>query len=149
MALHVLIAGGGRVGAALAHRLRADGHHTTVVEIRSERFDELRSNSHGAVVCGDATDPAVLETAGVHTCDVVAAVTGSDVDNLVVAGLARFEFGAPRTVARVVDPEHAWLFTGDLGVDVAVDQADVIALLVAEELDLADLTRLVQGSNGA
>ena len=41
----------------------------------------------------------------------MAAVTGSDEVNLIVTSLARFEFGVPRTVARVNNPKNAWLFT--------------------------------------
>jgi trk system potassium uptake protein len=37
-----------------------------------------------------------------------------------------------RTIARVNDPHAAWLFTPALGVDRAVNQADLVAHLIAE-----------------
>jgi trk system potassium uptake protein len=64
----------------------------------------------------------------------VAAVSGDDADNLVVTALARFEYAAGRTIARIVDPVHAWLFDEGAGVDVAVDQAELLTRLIAHEV---------------
>ncbi len=41
MSLHVMIIGAGRVGAALARNLVADGHRVTVVEREPSRRDWL------------------------------------------------------------------------------------------------------------
>ena len=73
---------------------------------------------------GSGTDPVVLETSGIHQMDVVAAVTGKDEVNLVAASLARFEFNVPRVIARVNNPKNAWMFTDDMGVDAALNQAE-------------------------
>jgi len=70
---------------------------------------------------------------------VVAAVTGSDETNLVVTTLARYEFMIPRIIARVNHPKNAWLFTKDMGVDVAINQADLLADLIAEEMSMGDM----------
>jgi trk system potassium uptake protein TrkA len=75
----------------------------------------------------------ILEGAGVRHADVVAAVTGADEVNLLVASLARFEFAVPRTLARVNTSANAWMFVPAMGVDVAIDQADVVAHLMAEQ----------------
>ena len=40
----------------------------------------------------------------------------------------------PRTIARVNNPKNAWLFTAEMGVDVALDQADLIAGMIMEEV---------------
>ena len=89
------------------------------------------------VIAGNGTDPAVLETAGIRQAHVVAAVTGTDETNLVVTSLARFAFHVPRTIARVHTPKNAWLFTPAMGVDVPLNQADVLAHLIAEEMSWA------------
>jgi trk system potassium uptake protein len=150
MALQVLIVGGGRVGAVLATLLLEAGHEVDLVELEpgrtSELFDELPA---AAVSVGDGTDPAVLEAAGVRRADVLVAVTGDDARNLVVGALARAEFGVPRTIARVVDPAHAWAFGPDLGVDVALDQADLLARLTLEEMSLGEVATLVKLRRGA
>lgn len=150
MPLKALIAGGGRIGAALAALLTADGHTVSVVEDRAQRAGELRELVPDAnVVRGDASDPAVLEAAGIHGAEVVTAVTGDDATNVVVASLARSAFGVPRVIARIVDPARSWLYTQDMGVDVALDQARLIAHLVAEEMSLGEMTTLAKLRRGS
>ncbi|HEX9856328.1 MAG TPA: TrkA family potassium uptake protein [Acidimicrobiia bacterium] len=145
----VIVVGGGKVGAHLASLLIEGLHDVRVVEARQERVAELRTRfGEGAAVEGSGTEAAVLERAGVRGCDVVAAVTGADETNLVVAALARFEFGVPRVIARVVDPGNAWLFGADMGVDVALNQADLLAHLVAEEMSLGEMTILLKLRRG-
>ena len=133
--MNVLIVGGGKVGATLAARLHAAQHRVTVVEARQEHLSSLKLDlPAAALVLGSGTDPSVLETAGIRQTEIVAAVTGADEANLVVASLARFVFGVARTIARVNNPKNAWLFTPQMGVDVAFDQAELIARLIVDEL---------------
>jgi trk system potassium uptake protein TrkA len=133
--MNVLIVGGGKVGATLATRLHAARHQVKLLEVRPEHLGPLKLDLPAeALALGSGTDPGVLEAAGVRQADVVAAVTGADETNLVVASLARFEFGVRRTIARVNNPKNAWLFTPEMGVDVALDQAELIARLIVEEL---------------
>ncbi len=80
--------------------------------------------------------------------NVLAAVTGSDETNLVITTLARFEFNVPRVIARVNNPKNAWLFTPEMGVDVALNQADILARLVAEEMSLGDMMTLLKLRKG-
>jgi len=74
--------------------------------------------------------------------NVVAAVTGLDETNLVVSNLARFQFEVPRVIARVNHPRNAWMFTPEMGVDVALNQADLIATMIAEEMSTGDMMLL-------
>ena len=84
-----------------------------------------------------------LEAAGIERAEVLAAVTGDDQTNLVITTLGRFEFHVPRIIARVNNPRNGWLFTTEMGVDVALNQADLIARVIAEEMSLGDMmTRL-------
>jgi len=100
------------------------------------------------VTIGNGTDPAILEAAGVRQAHVVAAVTGTDETNLVITSLARFAFHVPRTLARVHTPKHAWMFTPVMGVDVALNQADVLAHLIAEEMSLGEMMTLLKLRKG-
>ena len=145
----VLVVGGGKVGTSLASLLLADGHSVTVIEGRSEEFPRLRQNLPAEVhVQGNGTDPLVLEAAGIRQADVVAAVSRADETNLVITSLARFEFNVPRTIARVNNPKNAWLFTPEMGVDVALNQADLMAHLIAEEMSLGDMMTLLKLHKG-
>jgi trk system potassium uptake protein TrkA len=149
MARQVVIVGGGAVGTHLAALLLATGHQVTVIEVQREAIPRLqRELSTDVVTVGNGTDPAVLEKAGVRQAHVVAAVTGTDVTNLVITNLARFVFHVPRTLARVHTPKHAWMFTPAMGVDVALNQADVLAHLIAEGMSLGDMMTLVKLRKG-
>ena len=74
---------------------------------------------------------------------VLAAVTEEDEANLVITSLAKFEFNVPRVIARVNNPKNAWLFNSEMGVDVALNQADILATLIAEEMSLGDMMTLL------
>ena len=89
-----------------------------------------------------------LRAAGIRQANVVAAVTGEDETNLVVAGLARSEFGVTRVIARVNDPKNAWMFTPKMGVDVALNQADLLAHLIAEEMSVGEMMTLLKLRKG-
>ncbi len=134
MAMKVIIVGGGKVGTSLALLLLEKGYSVKVVEAAREKISRLQQDLPADVVAlGNGTDPVVLEAAGILGVDVVAATTGQDETNLVVTNLARFAFNVPRVVARVNNPKNAWMFTPMMGVDVAVNQADLMASLIAKE----------------
>jgi trk system potassium uptake protein TrkA len=145
----VIVVGGGRTGSHLAGLLLAGGHTVRVVEDRPDVVELLRRELPAEVVVpGDGADPDVLERAGVRGAAVVAAVTGEDEDNLVVATLARFEFSVRRVIARINNPRNAWRYTSEMGVDAALDQADLMAKLIAEEMSLGDMMILVKLRRG-
>jgi trk system potassium uptake protein TrkA len=149
MSMFVIVAGGGKVGTRLASLLLAEGYRVRLIEARREEMARLQQElSAEVVVEGSATDPNLLEATGVRQAHVVAAVTGADETNLVVTSLARFEFGVPRTIGRVNNPKNAWMFTPDMGVDVALDQADLMAHLVIEEMSLGDMMTLLKLRKG-
>ncbi len=142
--MQVIVVGAGKIGAYLAGQLAADGNEVTVIEQRAEvaarvadRYPEVR------MAVGSASDPEVLERAGIRMVDVVAVATGSDEVNLVVAMLAKMEFSVPRVVARVSDPRNAWMFTPANGVDVGVNQAELIARFTIEGMNLHDVYTLL------
>jgi len=147
--MNVIIVGGGKVGAYLGTLLLSGGHRVKIIEARREEASRLQHDlPDHAVVLGSGTDPDVLETAGIHNADVVAAVTGKDENNLVATSLARYEFHVPRTIARINNPKNAWMFTSNMGVDVALNQADLMGHLIAEEMSLGDMVTLLKLRKG-
>jgi len=147
--MYVLIVGGGKTGSQLALQLLAGGHRVRLIEDRLQVLERLREELPPEVVIeGDGSSPAVLEANGIQEADVLAAVTGEDEDNLVVTTLARFEFNVPRIIARVNNPKNAWLFNEDMGVDVALNQADILAKLIVEEMSLGDMMTLLKLRKG-
>ena len=149
MSMRVIVVGGGQEGSYLTSLLLNGGHSVKVIEIRPEAAARLQEKfPEEIVIRGSGTDPGVLESAGIHRADVVAAVTGADENNLVVTSLARFRFQVPRTVARVNNPRNAWMFTADMGVDVALNRADMMGHLIAEEMSLGDMVTLLKLRKG-
>jgi len=147
--MYVIIVGGGRTGSQLAVKLLEGGHVVRLVDHRPHILDRLKHELPAEVIVpGDGSSPMVLEAAGIYKAQVLAAVTEEDEANLVITSLARFEFGVPRVIARVNNPKNAWLFNPEMGVDVALNQADILATLIAEEMSLGDMMTLLQLRKG-
>jgi trk system potassium uptake protein TrkA len=147
--MFVMIVGGGKVGSHLARLLLDEGHAVRVIDMREDVLAKLHRDLPAEVIhSGDGTDPARLEQTGIRRANVLAAVTGNDETNLVATSLARFEFAVPRIIGRVNNPRNAWLFTPDMGVDVALNQADLIAKMIAEEMSLGDMMTLLKLRKG-
>lgn len=147
--MFVMIIGGGKTGSQLAAQLLSQGHKVKVLEDREAVLERLRQElPQESVVAGDGSSPSVLEFAGVKEAQVLAAVTGEDETNLVITNLARFEFNVPRIIARVNNPKNAWLFNQDMGVDVALNQSEILARLIAEEMSLGDMMTLLKLRKG-
>jgi trk system potassium uptake protein TrkA len=147
--MFVIIVGGGRTGSHLASLLLAQGHELRVIEPRPETLASLHRELPTEVIFeGDGTDPQTLEAAGIERAQVLAAVTSDDADNLVAASLARHQYGVRRTIGRVNNPRNAWLFSPDFGVDVALNQADVMSRLIEEEMSLGDMMTMLKLRRG-
>lgn len=138
--MRVLIVGGGRTGSHLARLLHEQNHDVCLVESRADTLANLHRELPTEVVFeGEPTDPLVLEAAGIRDAQVLAAVTAVDSDNLVIASLGRQVYNVHRIIARINNPRHAWLFTAEMGVDVAINQADLMAKVIEEEMSLGDM----------
>jgi trk system potassium uptake protein TrkA len=147
--MKVIIIGGGQVGSYLASLLLSKGHKVTIIEHREKVYKKLENELPKEVlIFGNGSDPDFLEKSGIDSADVVAAVTGADEVNLVVSTLAKMEFGVPKVVARVNNPKNAWLFNSGMGVDVGVNQADLIAHFVAEGMDMEDMFTILKLNRG-
>jgi trk system potassium uptake protein len=133
--MKAIIIGGGQVGAHIARLLLDKNCSIKVIETRESVIEKLKRDiPNENIVYGSGTDPALLESLGIDDTDIVAAVTGNDESNLVASTIAKFEFGVPRVIARVNNPRNAWLFTAEMGVDMSVNQADIVAHLIVKEI---------------
>ncbi len=147
--MFVLIAGGGRTGTQLAMLLVAQDYQIRLIEHRRDVLSRLhRELPTEAIYEGHATDPQILEQAGIRKAQVLAACTDSDADNLALCFLARTHYHVPRTIARINNPRNAWLFDQHFYVDVALNQAEILASLIEEEMSLGDMMTLLKLRRG-
>lgn len=108
--MRIIVVGCGRLGAGLARTLAERGHAVAVVDPDPAAFARLGDAFGGEAVTGSALDRDTLVRAGIERADGLAAVTGSDAVNVVVARAARQVFRTPRAVARLADPQEAALY---------------------------------------
>lgn len=145
----IIVAGGGRTGTQLAYQLLAQGYTVHLVENRPDVLARMHYEiPTEAIFEGFPTEPRVLEAAGIARADVIAATTDNDADNLAICYLARSSYGVGRTIARVNNPRAAWLFDEKFHVDVAINQADLMASLIVEEMSLGDMMTLLKLRRG-
>jgi trk system potassium uptake protein len=145
--MRVAIAGAGNVGRSIATELLEDHHEVLLID-RDPHAIKVDSVPTAEWLLADACEIASLDEAALQRCQVVIAATGDDKVNLVVSLLAKTEFGVPRVVARVNQPNNEWLFNEAWGVDVAVSTPRLLSALVEEAVSVGDLVRLLRFSQG-
>ena len=79
---------------------------------------------------------------------VVAACMSGDAENLSLCFIARERYKVPRTIACINNPRNAWLFDKNFHVDVALNQADILASLIEQEMSLGDMMTLLKLKRG-
>jgi len=137
-----IIIGGGKVGYNLLKMLKERGYDVTLVERDEDICQKIAEDTDTDVICGDGTDIAVLNDAGIMRADIIAAVTGTDEENLVVCQIAKRGFHIKKSIARINNPKNIETFKL-LGVDQTVCSTAVIANLIEYEFD-RDVCRIVQ-----
>jgi trk/ktr system potassium uptake protein len=147
--MFVIVVGGGNTGSQLTKFLIEAGHTVRVIDERPNVLEKLATEiPQEVIINGDGSSPTVLEKAGIHKAQVLAAVTGSDENNLVITSLGRFEFNVPRVIARLNNSKNAWLFTPEMGVDVSLNQAEILARLTVEEMSIGDMMTMLKIGRG-
>lgn len=144
--MNIIIIGGGNVGYYLAERL-SEKNYVVLIEKEIEISKKLAKQMNVLVIQGDGCDPNLLKQAGIKKADVVAAVTGSDEDNLVICQIAKDLYNVRRTVAKVNNPKNEKIFT-KLGVDIAIDSTSIIAKVIEDEVSWEDFVNLFTFKKG-
>lgn len=136
--MHNILAGGARLCQYLGQALVAKGLAVTVINPDPAECDWLAGRVKGTVVCGDATDPEVLDDAGAGRAALLAALTGRDADNLVMCQLARQRFGVARTLALVNDPAKVEVFAR-LGITETISLTATLAEMIERQVGFEEL----------
>ncbi len=148
--MKIIIVGGGQVGGYIANLLLENKHSVVVIENKERALEALRKNGlkEENILVGDGTDALVLEKAGIMNCNALVCAAGLDEANLTAAMMGKFEYDVPKVVARVNNPRNAWLFNSGMGVDVRINQADIIGHMVADEMNYHSIMTLMKMSKG-
>ena len=144
--MRIMLIGGGNVGYYLTKSLSVEKHHIMIVEEDRSRCEQITSDlgsKHIEITCGDGTDVECLREAGIFNTDVLVAVTGHDQNNLVACQLAKDYFGVKKTISRVKNPKNIRAFE-QLGVDSVISSTERIAGIINQELDWADVNKLLK-----
>ena len=107
--MRVIIIGAGRVGRGLAERLEDRGENVVVIDIDQDAVETARSAGFTAYH-DDGSDTDVLENAGIDNAKIVAAATGDDDSNLLIAQLTNTQFDVETVIARVNRPDNVQAF---------------------------------------
>src|SRR5947209_16010766 len=131
--MYIVVVGAGKVGYHLTKSLLAEEQEVLVIERSGAKADRITRDLGATSIVGDGAEVATLEQAGLERADVVAAVTGHDEDNLIIAQVAKRRFNVPRTVARINNPRNELIFN-KLGIDATVSATQVILSIIQQEI---------------
>jgi trk system potassium uptake protein len=139
----MIIMGGSRTGAYLAHRM-SKHCHVKIIEKDIVRCRELAIQLPGVdVVQGDCTNTQLLNDVELFRYDALIAVTGNSEANIFSCLLAR-DLGVPKTIALV---ENIGLFehSQKIGVDTLINKKIATANFIFRKLKPGDIVSYLYG----
>ncbi|RJR44345.1 MAG: TrkA family potassium uptake protein [Desulfobacteraceae bacterium] len=144
--MKVIIVGEGGTLYFLSRSFLAKGHRVALINRRKEECVELARKLKATIICGDGSDPGILEEAGAMGADLVLAVTPNDQDNLVISQVASLQYGVSRVLALANDPDNKEAFE-QLGVH-AFSTTLIISSLIEQRASLDQITNLLPIEEG-
>lgn len=145
--MKLLIVGGDELVYHLSRRLISKGFDLTIINKDPDYSRELARNLNATIVCGDATDPDVLEDANIREVDMLAALTHKDQDNLLICRLAQKYYQVPRTAAVVNDPDNQVIFN-NLEIDSLFNVTALLGSLLEQNISHEEVTNLFMIEEG-
>lgn len=140
--MKVIVCGAGQVGFNIARHLALENNDVTVVDQSPELIRTLNDTIDATGLTGHASDPHVLQAAGIEDADMIIAVTYADEVNMVACQIAHSLFGVPMKLARVrqqsyLDPMWSNLFSRDhMPIDVIISPEREVAHAVSRRLQV-------------
>lgn len=140
------ILGLGSFGRSLCHALAETSTDVIAVDRHRENVSAVGDVVERAIE-GDATDPAVLEAAGVGDCDVAIIAIGENTESSVIATLNVQDLGVPAIYARAMTPTHRRLLR-KLGIARVINPEEEAAVRLAASLSRDGIEQLVDLGEG-
>ena len=104
--MKIIIAGDGKVGAALTRQFTSEGHDVTVIDSNPTVLNSSIERYDAISVEGNCASMSVLSQAGVKEADLLIAVTNHDEINLLCCTTAHSMNQKLHTIARIRNPEY-------------------------------------------
>ncbi len=104
--MKIIIAGNGKMGAALTRQLAAEGDDLTLIDSNMKVLESSEERYDIMVVHGNCASMDVLLQAGVREADLLIAMAGADEVNLLCCMTAHGLNANIHTIARVCNPEY-------------------------------------------
>ncbi len=104
--MKIIIAGNGKVGAALTRQLSAEGDELTLIDSNLKILESSEELYDIMVVEGNCASMEVLKQAGVKDADLLIAMAGADEVNLLCCMTAHAMNANIHTIARVCNPQY-------------------------------------------
>ena len=100
--MKIIILGAGQVGRTAAYHLsREEANDVTVIDVNEEILRDLQDRLDIRTVIGNASNPRILEAAGIASTDILVALTNSDEVNMLACQIAWTLYRTPKKIARV------------------------------------------------
>ncbi|ORU90095.1 MAG: potassium transporter peripheral membrane component [Cycloclasticus sp. symbiont of Poecilosclerida sp. M] len=99
--MRIIILGAGQVGFTVANNLAHEDIDITLVDTDQSVINAACEHLDIATICGNATHPDVLESAGIKQADMIIAATDSDECNIMACQIAHHLFQVPKKIARI------------------------------------------------
>jgi trk system potassium uptake protein TrkA len=149
--MKIIILGAGQVGGTLAELLSTD-YDVTVVDKNPERLTDLQDRLDIRTVCGAASYPNVLSSAGAEDADLLIAVTNSDESNMVACQVAYNLFRTPTKIARVRATQYMAyeeLFKNEaLAIDMIISPEHMVTQHIKRLIEHPDALQVVNFAQG-
>ncbi len=135
--MNIIIAGGGKIGSALALQLASEDYNITVIDTKQQVVDQCVEKYDVMGVLGNCASMQVLIDAGIVNTDLLIAVTGADELNLLCCTTAHALNPKLHTIARIRNPEYTdqiYAMSNVFGLSMAVNPERHAALEIARLL---------------
>ncbi|MBM3732986.1 MAG: Trk system potassium transporter TrkA [Acidimicrobiia bacterium] len=147
--MKIIVCGAGQVGFNIARHLAKENNSVTVIDQVPDLIRRVSETLDVQGIVGHASNPEVLEEAGVKDADMIIAVTYADEVNMVACQVAHSLFGVPTKIARVrqqsyLQPFYANLFSPDhMPIDVVISPEIEVARSIARRLKVPGAIEMI------
>lgn len=145
--MKIIIIGESRSVYHLTRHFTTQGHKVVVINDDEEESRSLSHQLDATILFGNGTEFQTLQEAGAESADVLLSLTSRDHDNLVACQVAEYQFGIPRAIALVNNPENEEVFL-KLGTKLIFAATRIISCLLQEQTNFMAVTRLMAVAHG-